>query len=179
MAPPTTRRRVTPIWLHVASAMLVVLGVIALVVPIAPIAERQVEISPAPQDRPLSDSRSDSSMGSMVRTNLFSATRQSPRARFVLPGQEPLMTPVADPVTSLSTDGLELQGVLMVNGVRRALLRVPGSDSVPRVVQTGDRVGGYRVRTIGVDRVELSSESGTRTVRLRRKFPSDSNGVEP
>ncbi|WP_043581329.1 hypothetical protein [Gemmatimonas phototrophica] len=169
----------TPAWLHAASAMVVVLGLIALVVPIAPIAERPVEISPAPLDRPPSDNQSDSSMRSMVRTNLFSATRQAPRVRFVLPGQEPLMVPMADPVTSLSTDAPELQGVLMVNGVRRALLRVPGLDSVPRVVQTGDRVGGYRVRAIGVDRVELASESGTRTVRLRRKFPSDSNGVEP
>jgi hypothetical protein len=177
LIPP--RRRITPVWLHVASAMLVLLGVIALVVPVAPIAERQVEVSPAPQERLMQSSQSDSSLRSMVRTNLFSSTRQAPRVRFVIPGQEPLVMPVADPATSANTDGPELQGVLMVNGVRRALLRVPGSDSVPRVVQTGDRVGGYRVRTIGMDRVELSSESGTRIVRLRRKFPSDSNGVEP
>jgi hypothetical protein len=179
MAPTTKRRRLTPVWLHGLSATLVAAGVLALLVPIAPVAERRVNVSQLPPERLLPDSQSNHNAITLVRTNLFSATRQAPRVRFVIPGQEPLAMPVMEPATIASSDGPELQGVLMVNGARSALLRVPGTDSVARVVRSGERIGGYRVRAIGADYVELSSGSGTRTVRLRRKFPSDSNGVEP
>jgi hypothetical protein len=69
--------------------------------------------------------------------------------------------------------------VLEVDGSRRALLQVDSADSVPRVVGLGDRLGGYRVRRILADRVELSSASGTRIVRLQRRPESDSSGVMP
>jgi hypothetical protein len=179
MARPGQARGVSPVWLHATSIVLLVVGVLALVVPVESTPVMPVTVAPSPQTPLASGSPSARFDETIVRTNLFSATRRAPRVRFVLPGQEPAMaTPMETPVTSAS-DAPALLGVLTVNGIRSALLSVPGSDSIPRVVRTGERIGGYRVRVIGADRVELSSVSGTRTVRLRRSFPSDSNGVEP
>jgi hypothetical protein len=76
------------------------------------------------------------------------------------------------------SEDVVLQGVMTLDGVARALMRFPGADSVPKLVQVGDRVSGYRVRRIGADRVELSSSAGTRTVRLLRRVPSDSGEPE-
>jgi len=175
----TGGRQWSPLWVQLVAGVLLLLGIGTWLLPTRTVPAINVVVSPSPQGRPATDTRADSVAGIIVRTNLFSASRHTPRVRFVLPGQEPTATaPVMDPMTPPSS-APELQGVLMVNGIWRALLLLPGADSVPRVVQTGDRVGGYRVRAVGADRVELSSGSGTRIVRLRRKLPSDSNGVEP
>lgn len=179
MTPVSFGRRLSPTWLHAVSAVLVLLGLVALVAPVSQVTVRNVSMPPSADGQEQSAAQADRHAATIVRTNLFSASRRAPRVRFTLPGQETTSEPLAAPPVPADADGPELQGVLTVNGMRLALLRVPGVDSVPRVVRVGDRVGGYRVRAIGADRVELSAVSGTRIVRLRRKFPSDSNGVEP
>lgn len=178
--------RMSPRWLEWFAVLLMAAGVVLLVLPAS------VDVPPRPA---MSSSEAPVPSGNagvpkqelpdvrdaLVRTNLFSATRRAPTQRFVVPGQE-LATPAIVPeaaAPSSESYGVQLFGVLEVVGSRRALLQAGSADSVPRVVQTGDRIGGYRVRRILADRVELSSASGTRIVRLQRRPVSDSSGVVP
>jgi hypothetical protein len=113
----------------------------------------------------------------VTQANVFSASRRAPRERFVLPGQESMA--VAASLYDTGDSGPQLYGIVMVDGARRALLQVGDADSVPRLVGAGDRLQGYRVRTIDADRVELTSAAGSRIVRLSRRAPSDSSGMLP
>ena len=170
---------VTPRLLYLVAAVLVVSGAVLLVIPVGETAPASLTVLPADSTPFPANRRADSNAVRMVRANLFSATRQAPRSRFVLPGQEltPDLTAVV-PTATVMSDDVVLQGVVMLDGVSRALMRFSGADSVPKLVQVGDRVSVYRVRRIGADRVELSSSAGTRTVRLLRRVPSDSGEPE-
>ncbi len=182
----TVVSRMSPRLLEWLAVLLMAVGVVLLVLPAS------VNVPPRPAmnsgETPV-DSRGSAAPAHdlpdvrdvLVRTNLFSATRRAPTQRFVVPGQEsaaPALVPGAEAPSS-EADGVQLFGVMDVDGSRRALLQAGTADSVPRVVQAGDRIGGYRVRRILADRVELSSASGTRIVRLQRRPVSDSSGVVP
>lgn len=119
----------------------------------------------------------------IVDGNVFSATRRAPTVRFVPPGTEPAG---ATPVASAALDGTagdnfaavadtpRLFGIVAQDGRRRALLQLPGVDSVPRLLDIGDRRGGYRVVSISDDRVVLASSTGSRTLRLVSRTSPDS-----
>jgi hypothetical protein len=76
-------------------------------------------------------------------------------------------------------EGPRVVGIVLVNGVRRALNDAGAADSTPRLLAVGDRIAGYRVRRIDAEFVELSSSSGTRTVRLSRRSSPDSSESLP
>lgn len=125
----------------------------------------------------------DSSAERIVATNIFSSSRRAPRTRFVPPGTEQAnmseMMPVGDSDAASGTgsesfSAPRLFGIIVQDGVRRALLQLPGSDSVPRLLAVGERQSGYRVVSIAADRVVLASASGSRTVRMVSRSSSDS-----
>ena len=103
----------------------------------------------------------------------------SAAARFAAPGvdaglpPDPVPMPMAGTVSD-GDDGPQLFGVVLVNGAPHALLAV-AADSVAQLLPAGARLGAWRVRRIGTDRVELSSSSGTRVLRLSRHAPNDSS----
>lgn len=182
---PAAFSRMSPRWLEWFAILLMAAGVVLLLLPAS------VEVPPRPAmssgEAPVASNAGIPRQGLpdvrdvLVRTNLFSATRRAPTQRFAVPGQE-LATPALVPeaaAPSSASYSVQLFGVMDVDGSRRALLQAGSTDSVPRVVQAGDRIGGYRVRRILADRVELSSASGTRIVRLQRRPVSDSSGVVP
>ena len=120
----------------------------------------------------------------IVDGNVFSATRRAPTVRFVPPGTEPAGTA---PAASVMLDGRSddgnittvadrprLFGIVAQDGRRRALLQLPGADSVPRLFDIGDSRGGYRVVSISDDRVVLASSTGSRTLRLVSRTSPDS-----
>ncbi len=116
---------------------------------------------------------------SIVNANIFSLTRKAPTARtFVAGPVDPVLAATA--AASDSMGGVEmtspdadpvpaLYGV--VNGPlgAAALLRLDPAARGSRLFHLGEGVGGYRVRSIGADRVELSGPTGpvvlTLTVR--------------
>lgn len=179
---PLPQRRFTPAALYITALALVAVGAVALLLPAPALPMREMRVvsadSTAPRDRADRQARGDSLATRIVNSNLFSASRRAPRDRFVLPGQEPVPSSIPSPMVDVPYDAPVLQGVMVVDGVRRALLRFPGTDSVPRIVVVGERVAGYRVRSLGSDRVELSSSGGTRTVRLVRRSSADSLAPE-
>ena len=119
---------------------------------------------------------SDSASAQIVARNLFSATRRAPSVRFVPPGSETDAPPTPSPTSAaVADDGPRLYGIISQDGARRALLQLPGADSAPQLVSEGDRHAGYRIVSIGQDRVVVASSAGMRTVRLAPRAPSDSS----
>lgn len=116
----------------------------------------------------------------MVQTNLFSASRREPSARFVAPGAEP--TPSTLPVDAGAagleppTPDTELQlfGIVSGDGGAKALIQLPVAGAPPRLLGVGESMGGVRVLRIAGDRVVIATSSGTRTLRLSRVVPDSS-----
>jgi hypothetical protein len=126
---------------------------------------------------------------SIVTTNLFSLSRQAPLSRTVVaaPADAPPAPEVfvADSATGLNADaGDSLQApptdrVPRLYGVvdgpfgTAALLRLSRASSGARLFRVGDGTGGYIVRRIWPDRVELSGPSGGLVLHLsnQRKEP--------
>lgn len=172
-----------------AGAALLVLLPVSLHVPPAP-PRMPVSSDAAGSTTAMQTTSADDRAGQIVNTNLFSASRRAPRVAFVAPG-------LFDPNASVPSDGgvtdaavaipaspeLVLEGIVSRDGAPRALLRVAAGDpetpATPRLVAPGDRVGAYRVRSIGHDHVVLASASGVRTLRLQRQLPSDSSAPRP
>lgn len=181
--PRERRGAITPGAVELLALLLALAAAIVLVWPAAvtiPAVERS---APTPPVRPAVAPPSDSLRDAIVATNLFSGSRRAPRERFRLPGTEPLAPLPTEPLplppgASEPMVGPQLFGIVQVDGTARALLQVQ-SDLPPRLVAVGDRVGGWRVQRIAADRIELQSSSGTRTVRLSRRSPSDSSGSPP
>lgn len=141
---------------------------------------RAVSVPPLPPGRDGAARLDDSLAVRLVETNLFSATRSTPRERFVAPGQSPVdAVGSSDPYLTppaIDTDSeLRVVGIVSVNGQRRALVDAGAADSTTRLMDVGDRIAGYRVRRIGADLVEFISPSGARTVRLSRTQSPDSS----
>ncbi len=107
---------------------------------------------------------------SIVNANIFSLTRQAPTSRtFVAGPVDPLLAGSATPSDSIggvemsSTDSDPVPALYgVVNGPlgAAALLRLDPAARGSRLFHLGEGVAGYRVRSIGADRVELSGPSG-------------------
>lgn len=175
------RALVTPAGVELVAALLALGAAAVLVWPVSVAVPAASRAMPRPPARPPAIVAVDSTTGAIVATNLFSGSRRAPRERFRLPGTEPVAEVPGASLTAGAPDtdaGPQLVGVVLGPGVSRALVQL-ASDSTPRLLVVGDRIGRWQLRRIGSDRVELSSASGTRTVRLSRRSPSDSAGSRP
>lgn len=130
----------------------------------------------------------DSLASVVVAGNLFSATRQAPRTRFVPPGQATVMAAAMNGAMdstgamnqgSLADSLPRLTGIVTTNGERRALVQFVLADGAPQLYAVGDARAGFRVLRIESDRVVLVTRSGTRTLRLSPRTPPDSLGKQP
>lgn len=116
---------------------------------------------------------------SIVDANIFSLSREAPESRtFVGAPVDPLLTGV--PLATSSADGglsdtlatsnsdpvPSLYGVVTGPLGAAALLRLDPAKSGSRLYRLGDGAAGYRVRSIGTDRVELDGPSGTIVLTL-------------
>jgi hypothetical protein len=153
-----------------ASAALLAWPAATTVTPIAPVLPALVAGVPAMAGNAatLTDS--------IVNANMFSLTREAPAARtFAAAPIDPLvMTPSTDS-GSLATETTEsgdsdpvpsLYGV--VNGPQgaAALLRLDPARRGSRLYHLGEGMAGYRVRSIGSDRVELDGPNGATVLTL-------------
>ncbi|MBB5372215.1 hypothetical protein [Acidocella aromatica] len=77
----------------------------------------------------------------------------------------PLFTPSRRPADQgRGDDGLpRLSAIIVTNGTRSAIFSTDGQK--PQILGEGGTVGGYRVRAILPDKVELDSSSGPLTLR--------------
>lgn len=139
----------------------------------------------------------DSARSRTIEGNVFSASRRAPRVRFRAPGTDAADASVAaayDPFapasagteivgaegtggasgTAATDDVPHLYGVVVADGVRRALLALAPGEA-PRLLAVGDRHAGYQVTAIENDRVTLSQAGSTRTLRLTRAASRDSS----
>jgi hypothetical protein len=174
-APHAPWRR--PRALEWVAAGIALYGVVMLVLPVSARARVRPTVVPdvaATPDVPLS---ADSATSILVATNLFSGSRRAPRERFRVPGLAADDVPTTAMLDSTSTSsvatGPQLYGIVSLDGQTRALVQI-ASDSTPRLVAEGARLGSWRVGRIGADRIELLSSSGTRIVRLSRRSTPDS-----
>jgi hypothetical protein len=169
----------SPRWLDALSVCCVVGAIVFLLLPTAP---RPHPIAPA-ISRPNAARASwptDSAGAQIVEGNVFSATRRAPSVRFRPPGSEADAPPPSAPsAVTVADDGPRLFGIVSQDGTRRALLQLPGTDSTPHLLASGERRAGYRVVSIELDRVVVVSSAGTRTVRLAARAPSDSSEKHP
>jgi hypothetical protein len=165
--------------LNATAALLAALALLLAVwpargdVPAAALKLPAVTTSAPPASLPAAER--ESMAAQIVATNLFSPTRRAPRSRFVPPGQEIMADAPPVGVSDVASTPLQLLAIMSVDGVTRALVQPDDADSTPRLVGVGERVGRYRLLRIGADRIELTSSSGTRIVRLSRKTPADSS----
>jgi hypothetical protein len=116
---------------------------------------------------------------SIVNANMFSLTRKAPAERtFVAAPVDPLV--VADGTmpsgvaidSTVATDGDPVPALYgVVNGPlgSAALLRLDPTRSGSRLYRLGEGVGGYRVRSIGADRVELDGPAGSTVLTLQTR----------
>lgn len=189
------KRPTTVSMLHILAGVLTVSATLLVVLPVSSDVPPASPRIPAPvatggtSDVPSSSGRDLA--GQIVNSNLFSATRRAPRVAFVAPGlYDPSVAATDDRAVSdvasdaaVSPSDVLLEGIVIRDGEPRALLRVPHGEhdatTVPRLVAPGDRIGAYRVRSIGRDHVVLASAGGVRTLRLQRQLPSDSSARRP
>jgi hypothetical protein len=113
---------------------------------------------------------------SIVNANMFSLTRKAPAERtFVAAPVDPMVIPDGTMPSGVAIDSLgatasdpvpALYGV--VNGPlgSAALLRLDPTRAGSRLYRLGEGVGGYRVRSIGADRVELDGPAGATVLTL-------------
>lgn len=113
---------------------------------------------------------------SIVNANMFSLTRKAPEERtFVAAPVDPVAAVEGTMPAGVAFDSLAvsdtdpvpaLYGV--VNGPQgsAALLRLDPLRAGSRLYRLGEGVGGYRVRSIGTDRVELDGPAGSTVLTL-------------
>jgi hypothetical protein len=125
---------------------------------------------------------------SVVQSNMFSLTRRAPASRTfamsptdaaagAFPGDSVSVDAVVG--DSLSTERRAMESVPHLYGIvdgpsgRAALLRLDARQTNARLFYLGEGTAGYRVRSIGSDRAELSGPSGGVVLHLpaRRGAP--------
>lgn len=121
---------------------------------------------------------------SIVNANIFSLTREAPDERtFAASGTDGVVSDVPSgevgaesglmDTTDAGSSALEpvpaLYGIVNGPAGRAALLRLDPNTSSARLFQLGDGAAGYRVRSIGADRVELTGPSGPVVLELVAK----------
>lgn len=183
MRPPTRSRAgaLTPGGVELVALGIALASAVVLVWPARVSIPAVARAAVTPPARPSAVASGDSVREVIVATNLFSGARRAPRERFLLPGTESVadVPPAPLPFGASAPDaGPRLFGIVQVDGAARALVQL-ANDSTPRLVMVGDRMGPWRVVRIGADRVDMQSSSGTRTLRLSRRSPSDSSGSPP
>jgi hypothetical protein len=116
---------------------------------------------------------------SIVNANIFSLTRKAPGERtFVAAPVDPMVAVDGTMPAGVAFDSLAvadsdpvpaLYGV--VNGPQgsAALLRLDPMRAGSRLYRLGEGVGGYRVRSIGADRVELDGPAGSTVLTLQTR----------
>jgi hypothetical protein len=133
-------------------------------------------------------SETDSLASIVIAGNIFSATRQAPRSRFVPPGEAAVMASTMngamDSTSAMNEGSLadslpRLTGIVTTNGERRALVQFALTDGAPQLYAVGDARAGFRVLRIESDKVVLATRGGSRTLRLSPKTPPDSLGKQP
>lgn len=121
---------------------------------------------------------------SIVNANIFSITREAPEERTfvaapvdavvddVTAGEYGADAGITDSTATAQGDGEIVPALYgVVNGPigRAALLRLDASASGSRLFRLGEGAAGYRVRSIGADRVELSGPAGPVVLELVAK----------
>ena len=121
---------------------------------------------------------------SVVDANVFSLTREAPAARtFVAAPTDAIIGDVVSDAygadagvvdtsgtASVAADRVPaLYGVVSGPSGRAALLRLDAKMDGARLFRLGEGTAGYRVRSIGADRVELSGPAGPITLGLAAK----------
>lgn len=198
-------RRLLPALLDTLAVVFVIAALLLVVMPLStsvPAAPPQLppESATAAAAKPTSPNSVDDQPARIVAANLFSASRRAPRTSFVPPGQDygapASFVSNADATTeSTVAPDVVLEGIVTHEGRALALIRITSpitsipaageeqtaesSASSPRLLGVGERIGNFRVRTIGSDHVVLTSGSGVRTLRLHRPPSSDSSVQHP
>ena len=119
---------------------------------------------------------------SIVNANVFSLTREAPRDRtFVAAPGDPLADPmssgsvianggIGDSLATPDADPVpHLYGVVGGPQGAAALLRLDPMRKGSRLFHLGEGAAGYRVRSIGADRVELDGPTGAIVLTLSPK----------
>lgn len=185
-------------WCTVVAALLGVLAVVFALWPArvaspvlgdAPIVGAHPDGGTAPGDTTGAAPRlaqTDALMQGIVSGNMFSATRRAPAVRFVAPGTSLGDTPsVASMVDNTgaggeaATDGATedgvtyplLSGIVVHDGVRKALVQLSADDVSPTLFAEGDTRREYRIVRVGTDHVVIAVRGRTRTYRLRTHLP--------
>ncbi len=146
------------------------------------------ELPPLPSRAPISPVLAES----LVATNLFSGTRRPPTVRFRPPAMDAGLaaTSGGDPLTGLAADAPtdpspmadappgadaegypRLVGIVTMDGVRRAALRLSADDARVHLLGAGDRRGAVRVVSLDAGRVTLATPTGPRTLTLSPARP--------
>lgn len=198
-------RRLLPALLDTLAVVFVIAALLLVLLPLAtsvPAAPPQLppESATVAAAKPTSPNSVDDQPARIVAANLFSASRRAPRMSFVPPGQDygapTSFVSNADATTeSTVAPDVVLEGIVTHEGRALALIRITSpitsipaageeqtaesSASSPRLLGVGERIGNFRVRTIGSDHVVLTSGSGVRTLRLHRPPSSDSSVQHP
>lgn len=126
----------------------------------------------------------------IANANILSSTRRAPEKRYVSPDRaEPtgfeLPAPFATAPESATPDSIadidavpSLFGIVSIDGITRALLRLSENDINPVLLREGDSRGRYRVVTIRSNAVVVAGPAGNRTLRLAKPARGDSTGKQ-
>lgn len=126
----------------------------------------------------------------IVNANIMSGTRSTPAKRYVSPDRAgpsefempPNFAPARDSVGTESADGADavpsLFGIVNIDGVSRALLRLSERDANPVLLREGDSRGRFRVVSIRSNSVIIAGPTGQRTLRLAKPAHGDSTGKQ-
>lgn len=175
--------------LDVCSALVLLAAAALYVWPVhASIPEAIAPANAVRSSEPQLRSFDDGDASVVVAANVLSASRRAPSVRYVSPELEsspsyPLpsaFTPSTDTATAAAADGEDavpaLYGIVNLDGISRALLRLAESDASPVLLREGDRRGSYRVVSIREREVIVAGPNGQRTLRLPKVSRSDSTG---
>jgi hypothetical protein len=150
-----------------------------------------VDGAAVPRIASVADSGDDAA--TVVGANVMSAARRAPATRYVSPDLQvenaysppaAFQRPSAGDSAAMDSTGNAdavpaVYGILNMNGVWHALVRLSAADPNPRLLKVGDRRGSYRVVSIASDRVVVASGDAQRTLKLSRTQRADSTQHKP
>ncbi len=139
-------------------------------------------VTPLASPQPVTPSPAATLTDSIVNANIFSRTREAPDDRTFAAAPSDAVEPEvtageydADAGLTDGTTAIDAEPVPALYGVvngptgRAALLRLDPGTTAARLYHLGDGANGYRLRSIGTDRVELSGPSGAVVLELVAK----------
>lgn len=129
----------------------------------------------------------EATMHTIINGNMFSATRHAPTVRFIAPGSSTAGSGTTDAMTAddagtdAETVGVSdtqnavtyplLSGIIVHDGIRKALLQLTEDDGNPALYAEGDIRHGYRIVHVNADNVVVMFGGRTRTYRLQTAPP--------